>query len=246
MPRILHQPKDYPTLNPEAPLEDWDRNKCVPKRNNVRRVDKIVFLSRLALILHATHQREFTRKEVERIWDDAIRGLYPNVTVDDLINELVMSNGVIIKASSTTYTLGHLSYQEYLAALAILNCQKEAQLLKCFQNRWWREVIVFYSGLRSDISSLLEKIQMKHGLDSNDGLLEEMMEEARFTKPVIRDVIRDLGDDSELMFNSAGVEPFTDEELDTFVNFEQDELDTDLIHEQAMDDAEKRYRRHFE
>lgn len=240
---LPHSKTELYTQRFDLLLEDWDRSKNVPKRNKVRKNDKMALLTRLALYLHSRHRREFTKTDIAEIWNDAIQDLYPDISVDDLLAELRLSNGVIIKATANTYTLGHLSYQEYLAAQAILNTQKETILLQRFQVPQWREVLIFYCGLRGDISSLLYKLQRTRGLDRNAGLLDEMVAEARFTKPVVRDFVRDLGADADFLIDSAGIEPFSGDDFDEFIAHDDAEIeDEGFIDEKSLSSAARRYR----
>jgi hypothetical protein len=194
----------------ELLLQDWDTAKKVPRRNQVRKLDKLAFLTRLAFTLHIEHRRQFTLPDVARAWDDTISALYPGVTPDILTAELHLANGVIVRSSASEYTLGHLSYQEYLVARAVLHLQKESVLFARWQRRWWREVLVFYAGLKGDIADALLVLQEEHGLDRNAGLLEELLAEARYTNPVVSDVVRDMGEEEDFIRDSQGREPFED------------------------------------
>jgi predicted NACHT family NTPase len=187
-------------------LQDWDRVKDTLRRNLVRKNDKMELLTRLAFLLHSQHRREFTREDLDLIWCDAIRSLYPNVSVEDLITELLVTNGVIEKFGLSSYTLGHLSYQEFLTARAVLQLQRERDLLSHYHQKWWREVFIFYAGLRGDISDLLKRMQLLFGLDRNAGLLKDMISEGRFTSPVVVDFVKHVIREKRFILDSEGRE----------------------------------------
>lgn len=185
----------------ELLLERWDRAKGLKRSFVVTPRDKLSLLSRLALNMHIDNRRTFSSQEFISLWADGLNAVYEDVEPDDLLEELRVANGVVTRIGSDAYSLGHLSFQEYLAANGALQAQQESLLVANFYENWWREVLVFYSGLRGDISSMLERIQRTTSLRSNHGLLEELIDEARFTTQTVRDFLNDaealLDDDDD-------------------------------------------------
>jgi hypothetical protein len=179
-------------------LERWDRTRGVPRRNEVKAADKLQLLMRLALSMHCRHRRRFSKKELAAVWRVGFAKLYPRLPLDDLIWELRVCNNVISQVGEGEYSLGHLSFQEFLAAKAIMHTQSQALLIANFHDTWWREVIIFYSGLCGDISSLLGDLQKKCRLVEAEGLVAEMNAEARFTSSAVSDFITDAIADGQL------------------------------------------------
>lgn len=169
----------------------WAVAKGIAGRGRVKGSDKYVLLMRLALRLHRAHQRRFTGKDLENIWREGFERLYPNYGVDELLWELRVCDGVIQSEGDGDYSLGHLSYQEFLAAHEIMRSSKFKMLVDRYFNSWWKNVMIFYAGLCSDISEFLEAIHRKHVLVEQKGLLSDIMNEARFTSPAVRDYLRD-------------------------------------------------------
>jgi hypothetical protein len=173
-------------------LRRWDRIRGVQRRTRIVPPDKLRALVRLALSLHRQHKREFTVREFSRIWEGGFAANYPGVDVNDVLWELRYCNNLVYPEGSNRYSLGHLSFQEFLAAKAIVFGQKVDLLISNCYDPWWREVIVFYAGITGDIHHFVERIQEKFALENREGLFEEMMFEARYTPDTVKYVIRDI------------------------------------------------------
>ena len=173
-------------------LRRWDRIRGVQRRTRIVPPDKLRALVRLALSLHRKHKREFTVREFSRIWEGGFAANYPGVDVNDVLWELRYCNNLIYPEGSNRYSLGHLSFQEFLAAKAIVFGQKVDLLISNFYDPWWREVIIFYAGITGDIHHFVERIQENFALENREGLFEEMMFEARYTPDTVKYVIRDI------------------------------------------------------
>ncbi len=204
-------------------LERWDKVRGVPRRTNVRPGDKLLFLSRLALRLHKDHRRRFTAKDAEAVWIASFAPHYSGTTVADLLWELQVCNSVVIPEGDGEYSLGHLSYQEYLAALAVVRGQELRKLRSRYYEPWWRQVIVFAAGIAGDISPLIDALLKTNTVSDNRGLLREMMQEAKNTP---RSTLDALGE-----FYPEGMVKEGDRDLE--------ELDEALIEDPKGDDDEE-------
>ncbi|NQT12496.1 MAG: NACHT domain-containing protein [Planctomycetes bacterium] len=172
-------------------LERWDRIRSVPSRNRIRPRDKRSFLARLALRLHKRRRRTFTKENAAQVWTQGYQQAYEDVTVDDLLWELQSCNCVIVPEGPALYTLGHLSYQEFLAAWAIVHSQDFRVLRDNFHAQWWRNVLVFYAGIAGDVARLFAAVQTKGTLDDRS-LIDEMLAEARYTPEAVRAAVKDI------------------------------------------------------
>lgn len=173
-------------------LRKWDIVKGIASRSVFRADDKLIILRRLALRLHEHHRRSFGVQDIADLWDEAMYELYPDHSVEDLLWELAVVNNVIGVSGGREYSLGHLSYQEFLAAGAIMHGQMQHVLVSNVSDPWWRNVLLFFAGLCADIGSFLAEIQESDPLSDRSGLLEAMIKEARFTSPAVRDFMRDI------------------------------------------------------
>ncbi|GAG47701.1 unnamed protein product, partial [marine sediment metagenome] len=173
-------------------FREWDDVRDVANRNRVDERDKWVLLARLALQMHRDRRQRFTRCELEDLWHEGFADVYPDVQTDDLLWELRVYNSVVVQEIGGAYSLGHLSYQEFLAAKGIVIGQYWHDLAERVHESWWRNTLVFYAGLAGDVGQLFDLVQRKHGLDQTGGLVAEMLAEARYTSAVVKDVVGEI------------------------------------------------------
>ena len=172
-------------------LDKWQLIKGVSFRGRVKAEDKFVLLMRMALALHFAHRRRFQKGDLERIWNEGFSRIYPDYSCEELMWELQVGNGIIYPEGGGEYSLGHLSYQEFLVANAIMRTQRQNYLAGKYFDPWWKNVIIFYAGVCGDVSTLLEAIHSRHTLVDEKGLISDIVSEARFTSPVVIDFLRD-------------------------------------------------------
>ncbi len=142
-------------------LDKWDRTRGVASRSRIAPADKLRILSRLAYETHKGNRTRFTTKGLENIWESGFSELYHDCGVDVLIWELQFSNNVIYRAARGEFSLGHLSYQEFLTAREIVNRQDPRYLLDKFKSNWWRQVLVFYAGISGTLERLFRLVQRR-------------------------------------------------------------------------------------
>lgn len=179
----------------ELLLGDWDRIRGVSRKNQVSKTTKLRFLSRLALQLHRRRESNCTAIEASKLWQSDFRHLFPHVSADDLIDELVVKNGVLERRSEEL-SFGHLSFQEYLSAVAIVYSQDYKTLARNLSNPWWYNVSLFYAGITGDPEKLLSTAQQTYGLHNRHNMLNELLDEAKYSGPVA-DLIREVVEESE-------------------------------------------------
>ena len=164
-------------------LESWDLVRRVPRRNYISEEDKLLLLGALAFDTHAEHNRTFTLEAIDKRWRAGPGKFYPTLDVHDVVVELQFVNCVLSSVSPEIFSLGHLSFQEFLAARYIMHSQQESFLINNIRDTWWHDVAVFYGGLRRDASSFLDKIYPAISGTHQDNLVEEILSEARYTPP---------------------------------------------------------------
>ncbi len=172
-------------------LEKWDPARGVYARNRVRASDKMQLLTRLAFDLHTTHRRHFCADMFALLWDEKLKGVYRGVSANDALWEMRVFNSVIRSEGRGRFSMGHLSFQEFLVARAIVQFQRQGVLLDKYYDPWWRNVLVFYAGTCGDISSFLTHLHNTGPIMEDEGLVKEMMSEARFTSRVVDDFLYD-------------------------------------------------------
>jgi hypothetical protein len=156
----------------------WDIAKGIRKRSNVASSDKEHFLARLAYRLHCKHQRRFSLVDVEPLWTRHFARVYPHVLIEDLLHELLVVNNVIERDGKDDFSLGHLSFQEFLAAKDIVFRQNVAKLARVADDPWWNRVVLFFVGLTGDPYALFRELRRRPG-PANTKLIEQIVEETR-------------------------------------------------------------------
>jgi hypothetical protein len=100
---------------------------------------------------------------------------------------------VIVPSGEGSFWLGHLSFQEYLAAYAIVLGQRANELIETFLDPWWNQVLAFYAGIAKDVESFLRRIQGRYSLPAaKSDVFAAMIEEASFTSTNVHDAISDV------------------------------------------------------
>ena len=176
----------------ELLLDKWDRARRIPGRNTILKSDKYRFLSRLALAMHSRHSQTFSISQAEETWQGGFARLYPDYSIDDVLGELCHANNVIFPEGCDKFSLGHLSYQEFLVAHAVSSGQHVEILAHNMDDPWWHQVALFYAGIAGDIGRLVAIMQRRTGIRNPRHLLTKMMDEARYTTEIVRTVICDL------------------------------------------------------
>ncbi|MCZ6529587.1 MAG: NACHT domain-containing protein [Chloroflexi bacterium] len=175
----------------------WDRLKKVSVRMRVRERDKYMLLMRLALQMHLGHRRTFATEDVAELWNQGFSRNYPGISVADVLIELEVSNSVIVRVGSGSFSLGHLSFQEFLAARAIVFSQQQRVLVNHLYDPWWSDVALYFAGLSGDVSSLLSQLQGDLRLYDQERIIRDIVEEARFTDPVVLDFLQEAFCDND-------------------------------------------------
>lgn len=178
-------------------LGGWDAAKDVRRSNQVSPQDKRILLTELAYQLHVKHRRTFTLQDFSLVWKRMQDRRYRDIDADEVIEELRVANSVVVQESSNSFTLGHLSFQEFLAAEAIVRQQLVSKIAPMAFEPWWREVAKFMVGLVGDAGIIVKQLQMNGPVPKDDGFLEALRDEARYSSPAAASFINDLGSSSD-------------------------------------------------
>lgn len=218
---VLHE-HEYELPNTYAELyrarfdllfERWDKGKNVA-RNVFKKDDKLALLQDLAYHVHKRKKRFFTKHEFDGAFNRVLIKVLNHTHCDALRQEILVSNGAILREGPEAYSFGHLSNQEYLAARYISTRNKIPYLAKQLSDPWWSEVAKFFASITGDVSALLKKaLEVQKGdLLSHRDLLDELVNVARYTSPAAVTFLTDIYSEDE---ETAREEEHDEKEEDT-------------------------------
>ncbi len=112
----------------------------------------------LARRAHEAGLRVFNRGQILALLGSALDECRISAAPEDLLDAAMADTGLLRRKSRTTYDFVHLTFQEYLAAEALVHRGEEAALLARAGDPWWREVTRLYAGLAGNAAALLETL----------------------------------------------------------------------------------------
>ncbi|WP_437631021.1 NACHT domain-containing protein [Sorangium sp. So ce854] len=130
-------------------LYEWDRAKFA-EGAAIGKLDahaKRALLARLALSMHRTRVAELPAEEVV----DRLAAHLPDLGRPEdeaaaIVAEIRDRNGVLVERAPGSFAFSHLTFQEYLAAMELVNAHAYDELLRNYKVKWWHEVIVLAAG----------------------------------------------------------------------------------------------------
>lgn len=141
-------------------LGEWDEAKGLTRVRSVPPDVERALLARVAYQLYADKRRSFERSE----FLDICRRSAPTETlregaVEEVWQALIDSCVIVSLPGSDTYTFVHLSIHEYLAAVQLTQMigywHLTSALEEYAKSGWWEEVLVFFAGIRRDMTEPL-------------------------------------------------------------------------------------------
>lgn len=153
---------------------------------------KISVLSELACYMMFKQIREIHHSEVLHIISEPLAAVSPNATAEQFLRDVENASGLIIELESGKYSFSHLTFQEYLASVYIVEKRLENELIKHVEDTWWRETILLYCA-QTDASKVIIAC-LNYTSMITLSLAIECMDEARVVKPSVRDKFRNIMD----------------------------------------------------
>lgn len=166
----------------ELLIGDWDRMRRV--KNFFHADSKREVLERLAVNLHEEHKRHFSREAAYGVIREVRASRKIREPTSLMFDELLFRSGLIRRAGRRNYEFVHLSFQEFLCAQRLSRVGDLRVLARSLYEPWWRNVFVFFFGLRGtldDVPVSKQKRARGRGLR-----LMEYLAEAHFTSPTTR------------------------------------------------------------
>jgi hypothetical protein len=171
-------------------LWKWDQARGV-KRNLFDNPEaKKRFLMELAFHLHKQKSRTATTKIMKEVFEKSLGQYGYKVEYDDFIKDLVVNNGILFKEINSSFSFGHLSFQEHLVGIYIYEKFAITNIVKHLTIDWWKEPMLFYAAYKKDITELIDFV-ITHSLVSCIPILQEMGELALFTSPGALAILKD-------------------------------------------------------
>lgn len=132
-------------------LYEWDRAKFPDKPDAVLgKLDahaKRALLSRLARAMHLERAAEWPAEKVIASFEEKLPDLgYEAGEAAGIVAEIRDRNGVLVERSPGSFAFSHMTFQEYLAAMEMVNRREYGEMLQRYRDGWWHEVIVLAAG----------------------------------------------------------------------------------------------------
>lgn len=146
-------------------MGDWDVAKGFQRRHLLDDfLQRMALVERTAFILYDKRKSNFTRRDFSQACLSAVPlAQFPPNVVEQLFEEII-TDCLLTTASAEEYRFFHFSIHEYLAAKELARditpVRLKRVLLEYFQSggSWWEEVLVFYAGIKRDITALVSEM----------------------------------------------------------------------------------------
>ncbi|MFO1457813.1 MAG: NACHT domain-containing protein [Verrucomicrobiota bacterium] len=175
-------------------LERWDKARGV-QRLEVNEPDvKRRFLQQLAFNIHDLDDRTrlFPLDQIELAYETSLGGRGYKLRFEDVLQDLIVGNGLLIQERKGVFSLGHLSFQEHLAGEFLARTKTVSQLSEYLADDWWNEPLNFWASIKGDLTEFIEQLVSEDALESHALQIAEMLRYAPYTSPGARDSTLDL------------------------------------------------------
>lgn len=175
-------------------LHKWDYARGV-FRNKYEGELKLLLLKKLAFSLHQRALRVFHFDDFAGVAGKWLPYKFQDAHIrKEIFNELVHNNALIRQIEEDVFDFGHLSFQEYLVALEIVDSRDHEIIYRRHGQEWWRHVCLLACGIMRNADEVL--MRLFESLTQDNSILffaAEIIAEADWTsEPVVRNVAREL------------------------------------------------------
>jgi predicted NACHT family NTPase len=150
---------------------------------------KIRVLRQLAYTMMAKELREVSIADALQSIAKPIKAVSPQTQGDEFLKSVENSSGLLVESENGKYAFSHLTFQEYLSSVHIIESRLERELIEHVNETWWRETIRLYCA-QTDASKIIAACLTSKTIASL-GLAIECMEEAREISPEIREMYQE-------------------------------------------------------
>jgi predicted NACHT family NTPase len=123
--------------------------------SNLTPAQKQSVLKPLAYSMMRANLREIKQRDIQDIIKINLSEVSPLANCLDFVKEIENTSGLIVERENGEYNFSHLTFQEYLASVYILDNQLEGELVKNVDQSWWRETIRLYCA-QTDASNIIQ------------------------------------------------------------------------------------------
>ncbi len=117
---------------------------------------KLRVLQPLAYYLMKQQRREIRLDEIEAVVAEPLKLIGTALSVQDFLQNIEQSSGLLLEAEQGLYRFAHLTFQEYLTALHLLRRPDLADSLHGVLNdSWWHETIRLYAAQADNATSIV-------------------------------------------------------------------------------------------
>lgn|GEM_PF-3348750 len=169
----------------ELLLSKWDHFRGVNRLYVDNPDAKRRFLRELAFFIHSSGERRryVMLNHLKIIYERSLGAWGYKIDYRQLVNDLVVGSGVLLEDPTGYFSLGHLTFQEHLAAEYLVEKISVERVSRLIGSDWWHEPLNFYASIKGDITDLID--HMMSGVDYMAQIrqLAEMAAYAPYTSP---------------------------------------------------------------
>jgi formylglycine-generating enzyme required for sulfatase activity len=128
-------------------LGHWDTAKGLLGKLDAGQ--KRAVLQSLALTMQCEKRRELSRRDLTTRVATLLPGVgAAAVEADEFLDEVRERSGLLVETGLDTYAFSHQTFQEYLAARALVDAESRREtLLARLREPWWQETVLLYVGM---------------------------------------------------------------------------------------------------
>ena len=145
---------------------------------------KIRILRQLAYQMMEKELRVIDNNNALRIITKPLSAVSPQTKGADFLTDVENTSGLLVEFESGSYSFSHLTFQEYLASIHVIEARLEKELIKHVDDSWWQETIRLYCA-QTDASQVITACLNSTNTNALS-LAIECMDEAREVSPETR------------------------------------------------------------
>jgi len=157
---------------------------------NLTPAQKIRVLRELAYKMMVQEIREIETDSAVATIQESLSLVSPNTMPGDFLKDVETSSGLLIEMESGKFSFSHLTFQEYLAAVHIVETRLTDELAKNVGQSWWQETIRIYCA-QTDSSPIISAC-LEHFSPQSLSLAIECASEAREVSAEVRRQLEDI------------------------------------------------------